>query len=294
MKNSDRLLPAWLTGGIIVAAFVTLTGLELRRALRREREPKVRRVARNLAIAAIGGVVTALVEQPVVAALAPYARSSNWGLVNAFPLPALVRTTAAILLLDYTLYIWHVLTHKVPLLWRFHLPHHIDLDCDASTAIRFHFGELLLSVPFRALQIALIGASVRDYSLWQTLLFVSILFHHSNVELSPEWDRRLSRIIVTPRMHGIHHDAMLEHADSNWSSGLSVWDRLHGTLQLGVPQQEVIIGVPAYQDPHDVTIEHVLAMPFTDRRDDWQPPRAELSGQPGLGDGPADARQPGA
>ena len=98
---------------------------------------------------------------------------------------SLWRGIASILLLDYTLYIWHVLTHRVPFLWRFHLPHHVDLDLDASTALRFHFGEMMLAVPYRLLQVTLFGIDYRTYSIWQTFLFACILFHHSNLRLPP-------------------------------------------------------------------------------------------------------------
>jgi len=146
-----------------------------------------------------------------------------------------VRGVLAVLLLDYSLYVWHVLTHRVPLLWRFHLVHHVDLDMDASTALRFHLGELLLSVPWRAAQIGLIGVSWRVYAIWQALLMLSILFHHSNFRLPLRVEGYLNRLIVTPRMHGIHHSIASDEVNSNWSSGLSFWDRLHGTLRLDVP-----------------------------------------------------------
>ncbi len=269
MTNRDQMLPRALTGGIVACAFLALTGLEIVRALRGKRESKLTHVARNMTVAAIGGVVVSLAEQPAMVALARFIGARGLGFTQILHLPEPIRIAAALLLLDYTLYLWHVMTHKVPLLWRFHLPHHIDLDCDASTALRFHFGELLLSVPFRALQVVVFGATVRDYSIWQTLTIVSILFHHSNVDLSPRWDRLLSFAVVTPRMHGIHHDACLEHANSNWSSGLSIWDRLHGTLRLDVPQQEVNIGVPAFPAQKDVTLGHTLRLPFEHPRDDW-------------------------
>lgn len=263
MRSRDQIVPNWITGAVIVTTFATLTGLELIRALRRRREPKPLHVARNLALAAIAGIATGLTERPVILPLARHGHD----LLNAIPF----RTLVAILWLDYTLYLWHVLTHRVPLLWRFHLAHHIDLDCDASTALRFHGGELLLSVPFRAAQIALLGVTAFEYTLWQTLLFACILFHHSNIDLSPVRDRRLSRFLVTPRMHGIHHDAVRANTDSNWSSGLSIWDRLHRTLNLDVPQPEVLIGVPAYQKPEDVTLARALVLPFVRHRDAWQP-----------------------
>jgi sterol desaturase/sphingolipid hydroxylase (fatty acid hydroxylase superfamily) len=178
----------------------------------------------------------------------------------------------AVVLLDYTLYIWHVLTHRLALLWRFHLVHHVDLDMDASTALRFHFGELALSIPWRAAQIMLIGVSPLSLSVWQTLLLLSIQFHHSNVRLPIRTERRLNRFIVTPRMHGIHHSIVPEEADSNWSSGLTIWDRLHGTLRLNVPQDEIVIGVPAYRDPEEAQLETVLVMPFEEQHPSWQLP----------------------
>jgi sterol desaturase/sphingolipid hydroxylase (fatty acid hydroxylase superfamily) len=160
----------------------------------------------------------------------------------------------------------------VPFLWRFHLPHHIDLDLDASTALRFHFGELTLSVAWRAVQVVLIGASPRALSVWQTFTLVEILFHHSNVELPEGAERWLSRLVVTPRLHGIHHSAREDETNSNWSSGLTVWDWLHGTLRRDVPQDEITVGVPAYRRPGEVTLPRVLEMPFGPQRPSWQWP----------------------
>jgi sterol desaturase/sphingolipid hydroxylase (fatty acid hydroxylase superfamily) len=173
-------------------------------------------------------------------------------------------------LLDYTLYLWHVLTHRVPLLWRFHLVHHVDLDLDASTALRFHFGEMALSVPYRLLQVALIGADPAAVALWQVLLVASILFHHSNVRLPAGLERVLVRVIVTPRMHGIHHSDFENETHSNWSSLLSAWDYLHGTLVLSVPQAEVAVGVPPYREPRQVTLGKMLALPFRARGEHWR------------------------
>src|SRR5205085_4254345 len=124
----------------------------------------------------------------------------------------------------------------------------------------------------RAAQVLLLGISPRALRLWQTLTLVEVMFHHSNVELPVEVERWLSKVIVTPRMHGIHHSIIQEETDSNWSSGLTVWDWLHGTLRLNVPQDEISIGVPAYRDPAEVTLPHLLAMPFGKQRPTWQLP----------------------
>src|SRR5205085_3280127 len=194
------------------------------------------------------------------------------GILKLARLPKWLETLAAVVLLDYTLYLWHVATHRLPFLWRFHVAHHVDLDLDASTALRFHFGELSLSTAWRAGQVVLIGVSPLSLSVWQTCLLLSILFHHSNVRLPLEVERKLNHLIVTPRMHGIHHSVVEEEANSNWSSGLTIWDRLHGTLRLNVPQDEVMIGVPAYREPGEVGLVKVLGMPFMEQRPVWQLP----------------------
>jgi sterol desaturase/sphingolipid hydroxylase (fatty acid hydroxylase superfamily) len=144
--------------------------------------------------------------------------------------------------------------------------HHVDLDLDASTALRFHFGELAVSIPWRAAQIVAIGVTPEALAVWQNALLVSILFHHSNVKLPLEIERAMSRVFVTPRMHGIHHSIVPEETNSNWSSGLTVWDWLHGTLRLNVPQREIAIGVAAYRSPEDVTLRESLELPFVPQR----------------------------
>ncbi len=131
------------------------------------------------------------------------------------------RSALAVILLDYTLWIWHWLNHRVPLLWRFHAAHHADLDVDASTAFRFHIGELLLSVPFRALQVAFIGVEVPVLLFWEALLLVATEFHHSNLRPQLSFERWLRLGIVTPRMHGIHHSIAPTEVNSNFGTPLA-------------------------------------------------------------------------
>ena len=272
-KERGRKVPAWLGVPLIVGVFAALAWLERRRPLRRAAvEPKLRREARNLAVAGAGAVVLQLAEAPLVAPLTRLVERRRWGLLKLVRLPAWLEIALAVVLLDYTLYVWHMLTHRVPLLWRCHVVHHADLELDASTALRFHFGELALSVPWRAAQVVLIGVTPQALSIWQTLLLLSIMFHHSNVRLPVEVERRLCRLVVTPRMHGIHHSFVKSETDSNWSSGLTVWDWLHGTLRLDVPQADIQIGVPAYRAPAELTLGKILTMPFGPERPTWQLP----------------------
>jgi sterol desaturase/sphingolipid hydroxylase (fatty acid hydroxylase superfamily) len=256
----------------VAALFLLLTWLEQRRPLRGEVEPKTLRVSRNLTFAALAALTVQAIEIPLVRPLAILAEQRRWGVTSALSLPSWLAAGVALLLLDYTLYVWHVLTHRVPWLWRLHVVHHVDRDLDASTALRFHAAELVASVPWRAAQVFVIGVSPDVLLLWQTCVLGAILFHHANIRLPATLDRALSYVLVTPRMHGIHHSAVREHTDSNWSSGLAIWDRLHGTFRDDVPQEAITIGVPAYPRPADVTVAKVLVLPFVPQRPSWQPP----------------------
>jgi sterol desaturase/sphingolipid hydroxylase (fatty acid hydroxylase superfamily) len=252
----------WVTAALVGGTFTALVWLERRRPLRRSVEPKLRRAARNLAVAALSAAAINLAERPIVAPLARLVERRQLGLVKRLRLPAWLEIPLAVVLLDYTLYVWHVLTHRVPWLWRLHKVHHVDLDLDASTALRFHFLEMMVSVPWRAAQVLLLGAGPAPLSAWQTFTLVEILFHHSNVELPLAVERWLSRVIVTPRLHGIHHSIVPDEVNSNWSSGLTLWDWLHGTLRTDVPQEQITIGVLGYLAPEQVTLPQILAMPL--------------------------------
>lgn len=211
-----------------------------------------------------------LAEKPVVTPLAERVERRGWGLLPRCRLPRALETVLALALMDYTLYLWHVLLHRRPLLWRCHLAHHVDLDLTASTALRFHFSEMVLSVPWRAAQIALIGVRPPVLKAWQTATLLEILFHHSNLRLPRRFEGWLGWLVVTPCLHGIHHSAVREETDMNFSSGLTVWDWLHGTFRRDVPQSRIAIGVPAYRDSDELVLPEILAMPFRRQRPAWQ------------------------
>jgi len=267
-----RVLAPLVVGG----TFVILTVLERRRPLRRVREAKWRHVSRNIVFAGAAAATVNLLERPVVEPLAKLVQRRRYGLLYVCRLPPPLHLILAVIFLDYTLYVWHVLTHRVPWLWRFHLVHHVDRDLDASTALRFHAGELALSIPWRAMQIAAIGVPPNALHVWQNIVLLSILFHHSNVQLPIAVERFVARFVVTPRLHGIHHSIVPEEMDSNWASGLTAWDYLHGTLRLNVPQHAITIGVAAYPTPGDVTLASSFALPFVPQRPWRTPPHVEV------------------
>jgi sterol desaturase/sphingolipid hydroxylase (fatty acid hydroxylase superfamily) len=249
----------WLLFGVAVGALVVAERI---RPLRRPKEPGLERVGRNLAIGVLAAAATAAAALPIVAPVQALAERRRMGLLRWLPLPKALRVVLGFLLLDYTLYLWHWLNHRSRFLWRFHRVHHADLDLDSSTGIRFHFGELALAAGFRAVQILLIGVDRKTLQLWQRCLFASVVFHHSNLELPLPVESSLLNVAVTPRMHGIHHATRGEWMNTNYSSLLTIWDRLHRTLQLDVPQSAITIGIDGLQSLQAVTLERSLVLPF--------------------------------
>ncbi|WP_217989576.1 sterol desaturase family protein [Sphingomonas lenta] len=272
-----KVSPTLLAGATLLgAAALAILVAERRRPLRDRTLPDRGRLPTNVALGAMSMAAMSAVEAPASRALARWCERNGVGVAQALPGPAWARDAVGFLLMDYTTYVWHVLTHEVPALWRLHLVHHVDLDLDASTALRFHAVDMLVSAPFRCAQVLVSGASPRALEVWRGWFFLAVLFHHSNLRLPERWDRLLALAVTTPRMHGIHHMAEPDRTGSNWSSGLSFWDRLHGTFRLDVPQRGQPIGVKAYREHLDVRPS--LALPFSRQRDAWEPPPARNVG----------------
>src|SRR5687767_15197579 len=135
-----------------------------------------------------------------------------------------------------------------------------------STAFRFHFGEVAMSAGFRVAQILVLGVSVVEFAIYELVFQTSTLFHHSNLRLPLQTERRLNLILVTPRMHGIHHSEIRRENNSNFSVVFPWWDRLHRTLRLNVPQSQIVIGMPGYAEIRDGKLGEALLMPFKRQR----------------------------
>lgn len=252
-----------MRGALLLGAAGAVLLVERRRRARAYVERPSTHAGRNLVVAGLAAATVHTLEAPVVMPLARLAANRRWGILRRLPGPPWMRDLAAIVLLDYTLYIWHILVHRVPWLWRFHLVHHVDLDLDASTGLRFHAGEIAASIPWRAAQIVAIGVTPRALTLWQSLTIASVLFHHSNTRFDQRVERVLSWIVATPTMHVIHHSIDPAQQLSNFSSGLAIWDRLHGTAQFDADPSGVTVGVVGHLNPEDVTLPRILELPFS-------------------------------
>lgn len=254
---------------ILAAIFIICFFSEKARPLRRRVQHWLSRLITNVLVAAPAFLILRLLLIPAVVSVAIWCERHDFGLARWLNLPPLAGAVVALLFLDYSMYLWHWLNHRVPFLWRFHNVHHTDLDLDVTTAFRFHFGEIFLSVFIRSLQVALAGASPAVALIYEILLEASTQFHHSNLRLPHRFERFLAWFIMTPRAHGIHHSIEARETNSNFSNFLMLWDRLHRTLRLDVPQDRIVVGVPAYRDPAELKTLPLLTMPFRPQR---QPP----------------------
>jgi sterol desaturase/sphingolipid hydroxylase (fatty acid hydroxylase superfamily) len=276
-------LPAKPETVIVIAVFLALFLLETISPLRRLKRAKGARFLVNIIITALSfGVGMAVVRPVALFGVSVWTEAHNFGFLPRSGLPFWGQAALGFLWMDLTFYWWHRLNHVYPLLWRFHNVHHIDPDMDISTGFRFHFIEVLYSTVFRILQVGVAGVVPFTYLLYEFIFSLCTMFHHSNVRLPLAMERGLNKIIVTPRMHGVHHSAVGTETNSNYSVVFRWWDLLHRTLRLNVPQQEVVIGVPGYLLPRDNTIPHLLVMPFVRQRPYWRWPSGKAARrQPG-------------
>lgn len=254
---------------VLIGWFLMLFLLEALVPLRPRTRTLVHRLLVNLGMAALAWAVAAWIVRPVGLSLVAWSSAQAFGLLHLVALPAAVQCGLAFLLMDLTFYYWHLANHKLAVLWRFHTVHHLDPDLDVSTALRFHPGEVLLSAGFRVLQVSLLGVSPLTYMLYEGVFQASTLFHHSNVRLPLRAERLLNLVLVTPRMHGIHHSVVAEETNANYATVFSWWDRLHRSMRLDVPQATLVIGVPAYHEPRDNAWWPVLTLPFRPQRAYW-------------------------
>lgn len=229
----------------------------------------------NLAMATLAYLVSATVIRPAVALVLLQSASLPWGLVTVLPDVPLLREVVSFLLMDLTFYYWHRANHRLPLLWRFHAAHHNDPDLDVSTSFRFHAGEMLLSAAFTAAQVAVIGLSASTYAVFTVVFQATTLLQHSNVRLPLPLERVLNLLLVTPRMHGVHHSEDLAESNSNFSVIFSWWDRLHRTFCVSVPQAQLRIGV-AGLSAQACSLPAVLKLPFGEVPR-CQPPSAKVT-----------------
>jgi sterol desaturase/sphingolipid hydroxylase (fatty acid hydroxylase superfamily) len=178
-------------------------------------------------------------------------------------LPTYIRVFITVVFMDFMLYVWHLLNHEIPFLWRFHRVHHCDLNMDVSTATRFHTGELAISTIIKMALIFFLGADFLSVIIFESTLLVCAQFHHSSLKV-PHWLESIFWILlVPPSMHRIHHSVVIKARNTNYGTIFSIWDRILETLLTQVKQDKIRIGVGAYPQLDRLNFHHLLVMPFT-------------------------------
>lgn len=239
--------------GSFALIFVLMAALELARPRRVLHGSKAHRWLTNLGILGTATLTARLIGQmagPLVAVgMAALASGQGFGVFNLVTLPVWIEVVLAIVLLDLAIWFQHVLSHRIPFLWRMHRVHHADRDIDLTTALRFHPFEIVLSMLYKAVIVAALGPSVWAVILFEILLNGSAMFNHANVRLPLGLDRLVRAVMVTPDMHRVHHSVHRDEHDTNYGFWLSVWDRLFGTYtaQPRDGHDGMTIGLSSYQ-----------------------------------------------
>ncbi|WP_423927042.1 sterol desaturase family protein [Candidatus Palauibacter sp.] len=230
------------------------------------RSARARHGARNLAFGVGNAAVTALIFAAATLFVTEGARARGFGLLHLLELPGWARIAVAVVAFDAWQYLWHRLNHRIPFLWRFHQVHHSDAELDATSGLRFHTGEIVLSSIARLAVLPLLGLTVAEVLVYETILLPIILFHHSNLRVPGAVDRRLRWLIVTPWMHWVHHSDYQPETDSNYSSIFSFWDRAFGSFRLRAEPRDIRLGLENLDRSEWGTLRGMLAMPFRRRR----------------------------
>ncbi|MFI3155473.1 MAG: sterol desaturase family protein [Methylococcaceae bacterium] len=218
----------------------------------------------NLGLAAFNMAVMRLSFGGIAYLSAVTAVGQGYGLLNQFPVPEWLSIIATLLFLDFAIYCQHIVSHKWPLLWRLHQVHHTDLEFDATTAVRFHPLEIMISMLYKVLCIVLIGANPWAVIVFEISLNGAATFNHSNINIPPAIDKKLRWLIITPDMHRIHHSTLPTETDSNYGFSVSCWDRLCRTYVAEPKQAQttMAIGLKPFREPHELGFLQLLQLPF--------------------------------
>jgi len=205
--------------------------------------PGFTRLLRNAGLAVFNLILSPLIVLPLTAMAAGHALA--WRPVWWSGAPGLALD---LLLLDFLIYWWHRWNHEWGFLWRFHGVHHLDRFLDSTSALRFHFGEVLIAALMRAGVILLIGFPLNSILAFETLVLIATIFHHSDLWLPARLEAALARLIITPSIHWVHHHRFKRDTDSNYGTVFSFWDRLFGSANTAARRPAMTIGVEGEEE----------------------------------------------
>jgi sterol desaturase/sphingolipid hydroxylase (fatty acid hydroxylase superfamily) len=257
-SNTLRLL-------IFISVFILLLILEFLIPRHPTVDSKPRRLGIHLGLSGLNTLLLKLVFGAAAVGAAKTFEIKGWGLLNFLDWNNVLEFFLVMVFLDFSIYLQHVIVHKVPLFWRFHVVHHSDLDLDVSSGLRFHPVEILASMLYKIGVIFLLGPAPIAVLAFEAVLNGMALFSHSNIELPVKMDYFCRKLIVTPDMHRIHHSVEVSETNSNYGFNLSIWDRICDTYKEEAlkAQPEIIIGIDVFRRPNELTFYNLLMMPKT-------------------------------
>ena len=229
---------------------------------------KVVRWTNNLGLVFLNSIILRLLFPAAAVGMAAFANAQGWGLLNYYDVSPMIAAFISVVVMDFIIYLQHVMVHAIPLLWRLHRVHHADPDFDVTTGARFHPVEIILSMLIKFATIVLLGPPVVAVVIFEVLLNATAMFNHSNVRLNLVVDKWLRLLLVTPDMHRVHHSVEDDETNSNFGFSLPWWDRLFGTYrnQPRGGHENMRIGIHTYTDPKLVSWLHgMLWLPFIGR-----------------------------
>jgi len=225
---------------------------------------KMRRWTSNVSMSFLSTILVRLILPLVPTGVALYCTTHGYGFFNLTTIPTSVAIVISVLFMDMVIYWQHVMFHRVPMLWRIHRMHHIDLDIDASTGIRFHPIEITMSMGIKLIVIFLLGPPALAVLIFEVALNGCALFNHANVRLPLPLDSFLRLLVVTPDMHRVHHSVDMREANMNYGFNFPWWDRVFGTYkaQPDKGHQGMTIGLNIFRDKQYMSITRMLQIPF--------------------------------
>jgi sterol desaturase/sphingolipid hydroxylase (fatty acid hydroxylase superfamily) len=248
---------------IFLSVLAAMALWEVAAPRRRLEIPRVIRWTNNLALVVVDTVILRLSFPIIAVGLAVMAEERGWGLFNNIDVPVWLAIMVSMLLLDLAIYLQHVMFHAVPGLWRLHRMHHADLDFDATTGLRFHPVEILISMGIKLAVVAALGPPAVAVLLFEVILNATALFNHANVDLPRPVDRVLRLFVVTPDMHQVHHSVDPRETNSNYGFNLPWWDRLLGTYiaQPAKGHEGMEVGIEQFRTSRDLWLDRMLLQP---------------------------------
>lgn len=258
-------MEAYWRFGIFLSVYLLAALLETLHPKRPPTEARAGRWLINFSLVGIDILVQRFTLGAAAYLTAVYAQEHQWGLMSVVEWPFWLEALIAFLILDFAIYLQHVMSHALPVFWRLHSVHHADLDIDASSGLRFHPIEIIISIIYKSAIVAALGVDPWVVIVFEATLNGAAVFTHANIRYPDKLDWWLRLVICTPNMHRVHHSTARDEMDTNFGFFLSIWDRFCGTAHHPPPRaghEKVALGLPYLRDQSRLGLWQLLILPF--------------------------------